>query len=256
MQEYKKIKAIFEKILIKLPKYKKDSSLKFFKIGKGEYAEHDKFIGISVPELRQIAKQFKNLSLKEIQLFLKSSINEERFLALVILVNQFKIADEQRQDNIFQFYLKNLKYVNNWNLVDASAHLIIGKYLLRDTKFFPAKTHMQEKQENLLKQHILYELSLSKNIWERRISIVATWSLIRENHYTWTLIIAEILLNDTHDLIHKAVGWMLREVGKRDEAALKNFLEKYAHQMPRTMLRYSIEKFPENIRRGYLIEKS
>lgn len=212
----------------------KTTNAVFFKTGVGHYAEHDQFIGVSVPNLRLIAKQHANVSLKIIKKLLVSAINEERLLALIIMVNQYNNSDQDSKTEIYQFYINNLKYVNNWNLVDASAHLIIG-------------AHLNDKNRDYLLQ-----LSQSQVLWERRISIVATWYFIRNNNLNPTFKIATKLLHDKHDLIHKAVGWMLREAGKRDQAQLVNFLDKYSSMMPRTMLRYCIEKFPDHIRKGYL----
>ena len=212
----------------------KQASHIFFKTGVGEYAEHDKFIGISVPNLRKIAKSFADLPFAEIQDFIKSPINEERLLALFILVGQYKTGDDKLKDKIYHFYIANLNYVNNWNLVDASAHLIIGDYLF-------------EKDKKLL-----LDLAESENLWERRIAIISTLWFIRQNHFDWTIKIATILLNDKQDLIHKAVGWMLREVGKKDKTLLIDFLNQHASNMPRTMLRYSIEKFSVSERKDFL----
>lgn len=206
----------------------------FFKTGVGHYAEHDRFINVNVPTLRKIAKEFHDLSLPDVQKLIASPINEKRQLALFILVYQYQKATDETKEKLYQFYLKHLKHVNNWNLVDASAHLIIGAHLLKKDK------------------EILLTFAVSNVMWERRIAIVATWYFIRHNDLTWTFKIAEILLHDNHDLIHKAVGWMLREAGKRDVNQLIAFLDQHAHHMPRTMLRYAIEKFPENQRKSYL----
>ena len=208
--------------------------VKFFKTEKGDYAEHDQFIGVNVPTLRVIAKEFAKLPLSEIQLLLESPINEYRLLALIILVNQYQKGDEKEKLNIFQFYLHNLNYVNNWNLVDTSAPSIIGHHLLNEDK------------------ELLMELAKSDVMWKRRIAMVTTQHFIRNNQFDWTIKLAEVLLNDKHDLIHKAVGWMLREVGERDLNVLKKFLEKHTQSMPRTMLRYAIEKFPQDERKVYL----
>lgn len=208
----------------------------FFKTGKGEYGEGDKFVGLSVPKCREIAKKFKGLPLSEIKELLKSPVHEERLISLFILVNRFAKADEKLKKEIFEFYLKNTKLINNWDLVDSSAHLIVGEYLLdRD-------------------RGILERLAKSKILWERRIAIIATFQFIRKRkEFKDTFKIAEILLNDKQDLIHKAVGWMLREVGKGvSEKELIGFLTKHYREMPRTMLRYSIERFQENIRKKFL----
>lgn len=218
---------------------KGDAEIKaiFFKTKPGEYAEHDRFIGVSVPSLRKIAKQFRLLALSDVQQLMKSPFNEERLLALLILVNQYQKGNETIKNEIYQFYLSNLKYINNWNLVDASAHLIVGAHLLSSNK------------------QILLTLATSKILWERRIAMVATWYFIRQQEFEWTIKIAELLLNDPHDLIHKATGWMLREMGKKDQTLLINFLNQYAHLMPRTMLRYAIEKLTPEERQQYLMRK-
>lgn len=209
----------------------------FFKTAPGEYAAHDKFLGITVPALRKISKEFSELSLSEIETLLASSFNEERLLALLILVNRYQKANRELKEECYQFYLNNLKSVNNWNLVDLSAHLIVGAHL-----------HKAEKD-------ILFELSSRESLWERRVAIVSTWYFIRQNEHEWTIRLAKILLNDKHDLIHKAVGWMLREVGKKDLQVLVGFLADHANLMPRTMLRYAIEKFPEEQRKAYMQTK-
>jgi len=207
---------------------------RFFKTGEGEYGEGDKFLGIKVPISRAIAKQFNDLSLEEIQEVIKSSIHEERLIALFILTEQFRKADEPKKKIIFNFYLKNTKRVNNWDLVDLSAERIIGAYLLDKDK------------------KILFKLARSKNLWERRIAIMSTFHFIRNGFYETTLEIADLLLKDEHDLIHKAVGWMLREIGNRNLAVEEKYLKNNYKTMPRTMLRYAIEKFPEQKRQSYL----
>ena len=208
---------------------------RFFKTGKGEYGEGDMFLGITVPQIRIVAKQCKDLSLKEMEKLLQSKIHEERLLALIILVNQFKKADEDKQKQIFDLYLSNTKYINNWDLVDVSAEYIVGGYLIDRSKT------------------ILKTLAQSKLLWERRIAIIATFQFIKQKQHEHTFIIAKILLRDDHDLIHKAVGWMLREVGKRiSEAIEETFLQQHYQQMPRTMLRYAIERFEEKKRKKYL----
>lgn len=208
---------------------------RFFKTGKGEYGEGDVFLGITVPQIRIIAKQCKDLSLKEIEKLLQSKIHEERLLALIILVNQFKKADEGNQKQIFDLYLSNTKYINNWDLVDCSAEYIVGGYLMNRSK------------------NILKLLAQSNLLWERRIAIMATFHFIKQKQHEHTFTIAKILVKDEHDLIHKAVGWMLREVGKRiSEAIEEAFLQQHYQQMPRTMLRYAIERFDEKKRKKYL----
>jgi 3-methyladenine DNA glycosylase AlkD len=207
----------------------------FFKTGKGEYGEGDIFLGIKVPVQRKLAEEFKDLKLSDIQRLLNSKIHEERLIALFILVDRYASASSaQVKIKIFSFYLKNAKNINNWDLVDLSAPNIIGNYL-------------SDKPRS-----ILYKLVKSKNLWERRIAVLATFTFIRNNDFKDILKISKMLLRDEHDLMHKAVGWMLRETGKRDEKELKNFLDKYYKKMPRTMLRYSIEKLSEKKRKFYL----
>ncbi len=196
----------------------------YFKTSPGDYAEHDRFMGITVPVLRKIAKRFITISLGELGFLIQSQINEERLLTLIILAAQYKAGALAQKEEIYQFYRTNMRHINNWNLVDSSAHLIIG-------------AHLFERDRNELK-----ELAASQNLWERRIAIVSTWYFIRKSDLEWTFKIAKLLLNDSHDLIHKAVGWMLREAGKKDEVRLISFLYEYAHQMPKTMVRYAMER--------------
>jgi len=210
---------------------------RFFKTGKGEYGEGDIFLGITVPEQRKIAKKYyQYVSLKEIQELLDSRIHEHRLIALLILVGKYKKAkkDKFKQLEIFEFYLKNTKKINNWDLVDCSAPHIVGDFALKDGT------------------HIIRFLANSKNLWERRIAILATFAFIKKRSFGESLFIADVLMNDEHDLIHKAVGWMLREVGKKNLAVLELFLSTRYKKMPRTMLRYAIEKFPEEKRKKYL----
>ena len=206
----------------------------YFKTGKGEYAEGDIFLGITVPEQRKIAIRYKTLDLREIQQLLNSKIHEERLVALLILVEQYKKANDLIKKKIFDFYLKNSKKINNWDLVDLSAEKILGEYLLDKDK------------------SIIYKLVKSKNIWERRIAVLTTFQFIKNRQYEATLRVAKLLLRDKHDLIQKAVGWMLREIGKRDLKVEEEFLKNYYKMMPRTMLRYAIEKFDKNKRDFYL----
>lgn len=207
---------------------------RFFKTAQGEYAEGDIFIGLKVPDIRKIVKNYYQLPLTEINKILHSKIHEERLAALLILVEKAKKANEDDLSIYFNFYLKNTNWINNWDLVDLSAEHIVGKYLYgKDIK-------------------ILEELAASKYLWERRISIISTFYFIKTNIFNPTLIIAEKLLHDEHDLIHKAVGWMLREIGKRNFNIEFRFLKKHYKTMPRTMLRYSIEKFPEELRQKFL----
>ena len=203
---------------------------RFFKTGKGEYGEGDKFLGVTVPKLRELAKKYQGIALAEVKNLLHSKIHEERLLALLILVSKFQVGKEQERGKIYNIYLKNTKYVNNWDLVDLSADKIAGEYLRGKSK------------------NILYKLAKSKNLWERRIAILATFNFIKDNKFSEALKIAEILLEDKEDLIHKAVGWMLREVGRRNTKSEEDFLKKHCQNMPRTMLRYAIEKFPKRKR--------
>ncbi|MEO8065291.1 MAG: DNA alkylation repair protein [Candidatus Doudnabacteria bacterium] len=207
---------------------------RYFKTGRGGYAEGDVFMGIRVPASRILAKKHAGSSLAEINLLLKSKYHEQRLIALLILVHNFQKAKQSEKARIYRFYLNSTRFVNNWDLVDLSAPKIVGAYL-----------HDKPKD-------ILNKLARSKNIWERRIAIVATYQFIYRHSFAKTLEIAKMLLEDRHDLIHKAVGWMLREVGKRDEKVLVKFLDKYRRQMPRTALRYAIERFPEKRRKEYL----
>ena len=210
----------------------------FFKTKKGEYGEGDVFIGITVPNQRKVAKNHKDLKRKDIKLLLESKIHEHRLTGLLILLDQYKKGSEKDQKSIYSFYLKNTKYINNWDLVDLTAPNIIGKYLLNKPR------------------DILYKLAESKSLWERRISMLACFTFIRNQEIKDTLKIAQILLKDEHDLIHKAVGWMLRELGKRvDQGIEEKFLKKYYKIMPRTMLRYAIERFEEFRRKKYLTNK-
>jgi len=208
---------------------------RFFKTGKGEYGEGDIFLGIKVPLQRDVAKKYQGLSLPKIQELLKSKIHEHRLTGLIILSNKYKEAEEDERANIFNFYLKNTKNINNWDLVDVTAPRIIGDFLF-------------DKKKN-----ILYDLARSEDLWERRVAIVSTANFIGRGEFEDTLALSEILLDDEHDLIHKAVGWMLREIGKKDEAVLEQFLKQHYNVMPRTMLRYSIERFPEEKRKMYLL---
>tara|TARA_Y100000310_G_scaffold333832_1_gene412202 strand:- start:2115 stop:2813 length:699 start_codon:yes stop_codon:yes gene_type:complete len=206
----------------------------FFKTGKGQYGEGDEFIGLTMPDIRKVAKTYLHLNIKDIEQLLHSPIHEYRMIALVIWVYQFEKTDEKTKENIYKTYLNNTKWINNWDLVDVTTPNIVGNYLLdKDRK-------------------ILYKLAKSKNLWEKRIAILATFAFIKNNQFKDTLNIAEILLNDNHDLIHKAVGWMLRELGKKDQSVEERFLKKHYKNMPRTMLRYSIERFDEDKRRFYM----
>jgi len=207
---------------------------RFFKTGKGEYGEGDIFLGVMVPEIRAIAKKYPGLDVKDVKDLLDSDIHEHRLTGLLILVGKYEKGDKEK---IFNFYLDNSSRINSWSLVDVTAPRIVGNFLLDKPR------------------DILYSLAESDNLWERRISIISTFSFIRENDFKDTLKIAEKLLQDEHDLMHKAVGWMLREVGKKDIKELENFLKKHYKNMPRTMLRYAIEKFPEEERKKWLKEE-
>lgn len=209
-------------------------SQRFFKTGKGEYGEGDQFLGIRVPVLREQAKTFQDTPLNEVQKLLESSFHEERLCALLILVRKFAKGSPDKQARIYTLYLNNTQHINNWDLVDLSAYHIVGPYL-------------EDKDRRPLR-----DLAQSDSLWERRIAIISTFHFIRNNQFDDTLAIAKQLLNDPEDLIHKAVGWMLREIGKRDLAIEEAFLKDHYQQMPRTMLRYAIEKFPEPKRKQYL----
>lgn len=208
--------------------------LRFFKTGPGQYGEGYVFAGIAVPELRRLAGQLQGLPLSEAARLLASPMHEARLLALLILIAAFKKEDSRQQDRIYRLYLKNTRRINSWDLVDASAHHIMGDYLFRRCR------------------EPLYRLAASPIMWERRIAVIATLHFIRKGEYADTLRIADMLLADREDLIHKAVGWMLREIGKRDGKTAHEYLEARCRDMPRTMLRSAIERFPEHVRRKYL----
>ncbi len=207
---------------------------RFFKTGKGEYGEGDKFLGIKIPPIRSVSKQNKDAPLDEISILLQDEWHECRMCALLILVEKFKKADEDLRKQIYDLYLSHTQYINNWDLVDLSSKDIVGGFLV-DKKRKP-----------------LYDLAESKNLWEQRIAVVSTFAFIKKGDCKDIYLLSEKLLNHKHDLIHKAVGWMLREAGKKDEQILTDFLMKYATKMPRTMLRYSIEKFQEEKRQYFL----
>jgi 3-methyladenine DNA glycosylase AlkD len=227
------------KILKEIYSYKDKNKAKllsrFFKTGSGQYGEGDIFLGLTVPISRKIAIKYKDVPNSEVSLLLKSKIHEVRLVAVLILVQKYKISVQKERKEIVDFYLKNTRYINNWDLVDLSAHYVLGDYLLDKTN-----------------KKILLKLAHSKNLWEQRIAIISTFALIRKGDMEWPIKIAKIFLNHEHDLIHKATGWMLREVGKRDIVELSKFLDTNISKMPRTMLRYSIEKFPKHIRKEYL----
>lgn len=222
---------------LKDPQRAKNSAW-FFKTGPGEYGEGDQFIGLTMPQQRKVAKSFKELPLDEIQTLIASPIHEYRMTGLLILVLQYQQAkkDPAKQQALYQFYLDNRQGINNWDLVDNTAHKIAGHYLFH---------HPKERE-------ILYTFAHSEDLWERRIAVISTFYFIREKEFEDNLRLAKILLHDPHDLIHKAVGWMLREIGKKDLATEEKFLKKHYQTMPRTMLRYAIEKFEEGKRQDYL----
>lgn len=207
----------------------------FFKTGPGQYGEGDRFLGIKVPDIRKVVAKHRQAPEDEVERLLRSPYHEERLAALLILVHQFRHGSESRRGEIFRFYLDSSACINSWDLVDLSAPDIVGGYLYRGDR------------------SLLVRLARSKNLWERRIAIIATFYFIRQSEDRDTYKIAKLLLRDTHDLIHKAVGWMLREAGKRCSAQREcRFLDRYAATMPRTMLRYAIERFPEDLRLLYM----
>ena len=210
-------------------------SLRFFKTGKGEYGYGDIFLGVRAPKIRLIAKKHIDISIVDMKTLIKSKYHEERFLGLIILVNKYsKTRDNEIRNQLYKIYVSSFKYINSWDLVDVTCSHVIGKHLI-------------DKDRS-----ILYTWAKSEDLWTKRIAIVSTHCFIRKNDLQDTFKIADILLNDNHDLIHKAVGWMLREAGKRDLEKEEIFLKKHYNTMPRTMLRYAIERFPEAKRQGYL----
>jgi 3-methyladenine DNA glycosylase AlkD len=212
------------------------SSARFFKTGLGQYGQGDVFIGVAVPEIRKLSRRLRNLSLSEIKKLLSSKIHEERLCALMLLVRAYAEADEAGKKKIYSFYIRRFESINNWDLVDGSAEFIVGDWLL-------------SKKD----RSVLIRWAKSKHLWTRRIAILSTFAFIKAGEYKDAFRIAEMLLNDKEDLMHKAVGWMLREVGKRvSEEKLRSFLKKNAAWMPRTALRYAIEKFSEAERKRWL----
>lgn len=209
---------------------------RYFKTGPGEYGEGDIFLGLKVGQVKNVAKKYQNVSLSIVEKLLTSKIHEQRTVAIFILIHQFEKADLKEKNKIYKFYLKNISGINNWDLVDISCHKIIGKYL----------------DISGSSRDILYKFAKSSNFWKRRISIITTFQFIRNQDFKDALKIAEILLNDKEDLIHKAVGWVLRAIGDKNFAVEEKFLKKHYKKMPRTMLRYAIEKFPEEKRQAYL----
>jgi 3-methyladenine DNA glycosylase AlkD len=210
------------------------SSRWFFKTGPGQYGEGDRFLGITVPVLRGLTREFESLTLPAIEALLQSGWHEERLLALLVLVRQYARGDSRAQDAIYRCYIGNRDRINNWDLVDCSAPQIVG-------------AHLQARGRRFLR-----ELARSKSLWDRRIAILATFHYIKRREFADALAIARMLFGDREDLIHKAVGWMLREIGKRDQPVLEAFLQQHAGRMPRTSLRYAIERFPGPLRRRYL----
>jgi 3-methyladenine DNA glycosylase AlkD len=209
-------------------------SARFFKTGPGEYGEGDRFLGITVPVIREEVREFFGTPLPEVVKLLKSPVHEERLLALLLFVKKYEKGEGGLKKKICTLYLRNTRYINNWDLIDLTAEKIVGPFLA-DGKRRP-----------------LYHLAKSKSLWERRIAILSTFHFIKNHEFSDTLKISRMLLTDEHDLIHKAVGWMLREVGKRDTSTLESFLRRHYQAMPRTMLRYAIERFPEAKRKKYL----
>jgi 3-methyladenine DNA glycosylase AlkD len=207
---------------------------RFFKTGAGQYAEGDLFIGVTVPQLRALCRECRGVAIAEAAELLRSPVHEERLLALLLLVDAFQRGSPAQQREIYELYLASTRFINNWDLVDLSAYQIVGPWL-QDRSRAP-----------------LERLARSNSIWQRRIAIIATLHFIRRREFEDTFRIADMLLSDEHDLIHKAVGWMLREVGNHDPAAERRFLKDRYPRMPRTMLRYAVEKFPEGERSGYL----
>lgn len=240
---------MYNKILKEIISHKNNDKAallgRFFKTGKGQYGEGDVFLGITVPISRKIAQKYGKASLPVVSKLIKNKYHEVRLVALLILVHKYKASHRSNlggieRKKIVEFYLKHTKYINNWDLVDLSAHYIIGDYLNQRTD----------------SRIVLLKLVKSSNIWERRIAVVSTFAFIYKGGFEWTFKIVTLLMKDKHDLIHKACGWMLREVGKRvSEKELTNYLDIHSSQMPRTMLRYSIERLPEKIRLYYLHKK-
>lgn len=212
-------------------KEKREMLPRFFKTGKGEYGEGDKFLGVTVPLTRSVAKKHKDMPLQDVAQLITSEWHEVRLCALCILTLKFKKANEAQRKEIFNFYLSHTEYINNWDLVDLSTYNIVGTYLLDKPR------------------EILYRLAESSSLWENRIAIVSTYAFIRQDDLEDTYNLAVKMMQHPHDLMHKAIGWMLREAGKRDEQRLQRFVMQHRKQMPRTMLRYAIEKFPEAIRK-------
>ena len=220
-------KEVINELKILATEDRRKSNEWFFKTNKGEYGYGDIFLGVRMPDIRKVAKKFSpKITLKELTELIQSPIHEVRLCALIILVNQYKKGNFSK---IFEYYLRQINFINNWDLVDSSAPYIVGDYLYNNPD----------------ERSILFEFVHSENLWVKRISIVSTFTLIKNNQFNETLQIAKILLNDKHDLIHKAVGWMLREVYKRDQDLIRTFLKQNYAQLPRTTLRYAIERMDE-----------
>ena len=231
------LKKIREDLKSRANKQKAIILSSFFKTGKGKYGYGDKFLGITVPESRKVAKQYTNLKFADIKKLLISEFHEERLVALLILTEIYRKEPKEAKKKIVNFYLDNASKVNNWDLVDLTSHHILGDYILNH-------------EPKLIR--ILYRLAKSEDLWKRRIAIVSTFAFIRKNRFNETVKIANLLMDDKHDLIHKAVGWMLREAGKRDQQELEKFLNKFNRKMPRTMLRYAIERFDAKKKEQYM----
>ena len=228
---------VFEELKLMADPEKAVHLQRFFKTGPGEYAEGDLFLGVVNPLTRSIAKANKSLPISELQILVKNKYHEARLCALVIATERYKKAKPAEKKELYDFFIKNTRYIDNWDLVDVTCPHVIGAYLL-------------DKDRS-----ILYEFAKSKNLWKQRIAIISSGTFVRNRDFTDTIALAEILMDHKHDLMHKAVGWMLREIGKRDKETLSEFLEKYATKMPRTALRYAIEHYPEPERQYFLKKK-
>ncbi len=209
---------------------------RFFKTGPGQYGEGDVFMGLTMPETRAISSKYTEMPIEEVQELLNSEIHEHRMSALLIVIQKYRKANKEEKRKLYEFYLKNMSRINNWDLIDVTASHVVGDFLFNN----------KEEKE------MLYKLAKSNDLWEKRISVISTFRFIKENEFEDSINISEILLNDKHDLIHKAVGWMLREIGKKDQEIEEEFLRKYHKTMPRTMLRYSLEKFTKDKKDFYM----
>lgn len=230
----RKVSRLRHELRAAASKQKAGTLRRFFKTGPGEYGEGDEFLGVMVPQSRAIARRFGDLPLADVRRLLRSRIHEERLVALLILVDRFRKGGPEDRREVYDLYLRNTSHINNWDLVDLSAEHVVGPYLDGRSR------------------GVLRRLAQSSSVWERRIAVLATFHFIKRGEFGQTLRLAERLLDDEHDLIHKAVGWMLREVGKRDQRALEGFLRGHGQRMPRTMLRYAVERLPAARRRRYL----